>query len=147
MTTMINTFLISLFCLTFNSQNLQIRELSSKQITDTICNYIVKRGDLNIVLPESFDLKSNQRGFVMLELVIDSNEKVSGWKLNLFRIMENDSIIRHYSRYTDEKVPADIESLFSKFDDFIRTINIRAIEKESIDPKCSILYRLKLNKD
>ena len=144
---MINTFLISLFCLTFNSQNLQIRELSSKQFTDTICNYIVKRGDLNIVLPESFDLKSNQRGFVMLDLVIDSNEKVSGWKLNLFRIMENDSIIRHYSRYTDEKVPADIESLFSKFDDFIRTINIRAIEKESIDPKCHIQYRLKLKTD
>jgi len=133
--------------LTFNSQNLQIRELSSKQFTDTICNYIVKRGDLNIVLPESFDLKSNQRGFVMLDLVIDSNEKVSGWKLNLFRIMENDSIIRHYSRYTDEKVPADIESLFSKFDDFIRTINIRAIEKESIDPKCHIQYRLKLKTD
>jgi len=147
MSTMINTFLISLFCLTFNSQNLQIRELSSKQFTDTICNYIVKRGDLNIVLPESFDLKSNQRGFVMLDLVIDSNEKVSGWKLNLFRIMENDSIIRHYSRYTDEKVPADIESLFSKFDDFIRTINIRAIEKESIDPKCHIQYRLKLKTD
>ena len=133
--------------MTFNSQNLQIRELSSKQFTDTICNYIVKRGDLNIVLPESFDLKSNQRGFVMLDLVIDSNEKVSGWKLNLFRIMENDSIIRHYSRYTDEKVPADIESLFSKFDDFIRTINIRAIEKESIDPKCHIQYRLKLKTD
>ena len=139
--------LLSFVCLQVKSQSQpDIKETSNRK-TDTICNYIVSRGDLNIVLPDSFDLKSNQRGFIFLELKIDELEKVTGWSINLFRIMENDSIVRNYSRYIDENVPDDIAGLSPLLDCFINNISLRAISKDEINPLCKIGYRLKLIKN
>jgi hypothetical protein len=139
--------LLSFLCLQVNSQShTDIKETSNRK-SDTICNYIVSRGDLNIVLPDSFDLKSNQRGFMILELKIDEIEKVTGWSINLFRIMENDSIVRNYSRYIDENVPDDIAGLSPLLDRFIKNISLRAINKDGINPLCKIGYRLKLIKN
>ena len=139
--------LLSFVCLQVKSQSQpDIKETSNRK-TDTICNYIVSRGDLNIVLPDSFDLKSNQRGFIFLELKIDELEKVTGWSINLFRIMEKDSIVRNYSRYIDENVPDDIAGLSPLLDCFINNISLRAISKDEINPLCKIGYRLKLIKN
>ena len=139
--------LLSFVCLQVKSQSQpDIKETSNRK-TDTICNYIVSRGDLNIVLPDSFDLKSNQRGFIFLELKIDELEKVTGWSINLFKIMENDSIVRNYSRYIDENVPDDIAGLSPLLDCFINNISLRAISKDEINPLCKIGYRLKLIKN
>jgi hypothetical protein len=48
---------------------------------DTICNYLVSRADTNIILPTSLKLNFNERGTVLLKLVITDTEEVTSWKL------------------------------------------------------------------
>ena len=113
---------------------------------DTVCNYIVSRSDYSLILPDSFDFRNNQRGYVLLEFTIES-EKIKHWKIDLFRILENDSIIRNYSVYIDEKTPSDIEALTPIFEKIIKNISLKAINKENIDPTCKIGLRFDLIKN
>ncbi len=137
-------FLISSVFIQLRSQSHSVDSVPFPRI-DTICNYLVSRDEQYLTLPENFDFKNNQRGFVLLELTIES-ERVKVWQIDLFRIYENDSIIRNYTVFSDEKTPSDIESLRPIIENIIKKIGIKSTINGSIDPLCKIGILFKLRK-
>ena len=142
---LINILLINLLCSTIQAQSNQTIDSIVIQRIDTICNYIVTRSDYILTLPDNFNFSSNQRGYVLLEFTIES-EKVKSWKIDLFRILEKDSIIRNYSVFIDKTTPSDIEALTPAIEKIVNNIRLKAIDKENIDQACKIGFKFDLIK-
>jgi hypothetical protein len=143
---MISILVISLFVTTIQSDYQSHNWINTSQQVDTVCNYEVSSDGQSIILPDKFILKDNQRGIAILELEV-CKDTIVGWKINLLRIMENDSIVRNYTRFGEETAPKDIEDLFPLFDNYVKTIKLKPVALDYFEPGCKIITFLKLNKN
>jgi len=127
------------FTVTANSSGLKQHYL----VHDTICNFIVYRIENVIFLNNALKLKEDEKIFAIVQLTNDASGNIKKWNLNLFRIIERDTITFSYSRFIDFKLPHRLKPYYNLINNYVKQIKLCPIVKDKHFPdSCNISLKL-----
>jgi len=110
---------------------------------DTICNFAVYRNGNFVILQDPIKLKSEEKGFAIIQFVNDKKGRVMSWNLNLLRIMRKDSILINYSRFIDLNPPQKLNAYIILLDSYAKDVRLIPIKsKKDLESNCNITLKI-----
>jgi hypothetical protein len=123
-------FILLLFfiaCSNMSQKTIKNNEFDNCVDVDTICNFKICREKQYITLDDSLRLQFNEKVLAIVQLKNDSIGTIKGWKLDLFRVYRNDSIISNYPKSADYEIPQNIDAYLTLIDSYIKTVKLYPI--------------------
>lgn len=130
-----------IFCFTefAKSTNLEQHYL----VQDTICNFIVDRLDNEIFLNDTLKLKEDEKAFAIIRITNDASGNIKKWDLDLFRIIERDTIAFSYSRFHDLELPHRLKPYYNLINNYVKQIKFYPFVKyKNLPDSCIITLKL-----